>query len=139
MHPDIQKPFVNTTSGVVLGIFFDTTILTWAVLRKKEPEISELIYRMFHKSECTLLEAQILQGQIEIYIYIYSINIYIYKCIAFRISEHVLTVFYICHNCFSCNALKREEGVLFRKRWPLLCTHNKPKILFHSKALQPLN
>ena len=59
-----EKAFVNSTYGKVLGIFFDTTTLSWKLPEDKKMKAISCIKKIFESHFVTLLQMQELMGRL---------------------------------------------------------------------------
>jgi hypothetical protein len=62
--PSLDKAFVNSTKGKVLGIWFDSDTLTWSYPSVKRDKLLILIYDVFHSVSADLEDLESLVGRL---------------------------------------------------------------------------
>jgi hypothetical protein len=62
--PKFEKAFSATTRGVVLGVSFDSTTMTWCLPQEKIDDSLLLLHKVLSQPLCTLLQFQKLHGKL---------------------------------------------------------------------------
>ena len=62
--PSREKAFVNSTTGTVLGVEFNTTNLTWRLPKDKREEYADMVHEILQKKALDITAAQSLLGRL---------------------------------------------------------------------------